>query len=145
MDGAKLRAVDAEIDKVLAPIKGKYDEGDYAELRAGVLKDLTAKIRADQDWFANHLQEYADLKAEFQYCWKNGQDPASLNPKVQFYINDLLVRARRMLPSIAAPRIQKATSLKVAAAQPKNATARPRTHQPYNVREDPDFARMFMV
>jgi hypothetical protein len=142
---------------MLAPIKGKYDDADYQQIRNGVLGDLTQKIKADQDWWGNHLQEYADLKAEFVHCWKSGQDPAALQSKVNFYINDLLVRARRLLPSIAAPRIQKATNLKVAQAQPKKPTARPTTQTAsaatpekqgnahYNLKEDQEFTRMFKV
>ncbi len=161
IDGKKIGEVWNAIDSVLAPIKAKYDEADYAELRTGVMADLTKALKAgtNAEWFGTHAQEHAALKRMFQQCWKSGQDPnAALGQRAQYYINDLLVRARRALPAIAAPRITKATGRTVAAAQPKNATARPRTQQTppaatpekngnqfYNINEDQEFGRMFKM
>jgi hypothetical protein len=160
IDGPKINAVWAEIDKVLAPVKAKYDEADYAELRNGLMADLTKTLKSgsNAEWFSTHTQEYQSLQRMFQKAWKSGQDPKSvLGQRAEYYKNDLLVRARRALPSLAAPRISKATASRV--TNPKTATARPRTQnqppaatpekngnqQHYSLQEDPEFGRMFKV
>ena len=165
IDGKKTAEVWSAIDTVLAPIKAKYDDADYAELRTGVMNDLAKALKTgpNADWWGTHMQEFAALQRMFEQCWRKGQDPASvLGQRAQYYINDLLVRARRVLPSIAAPRISKATGRQVAAttSTPKNATAQQRTQSPppasapekngnsnaySNFTEDPEFTRMFKV
>ncbi len=160
IDGKKMAEVWSAIDQVLDPIRAKYDASDYAELRNGVMADLTKALKsgANAEWFNTHIGEYNAMKRMFQQCWESGKDPNTvIGQRAQYYINDLLVRARRVLPSNAAPRNTKATGRAVAAAAPKNATARPRTQQVtppadapekngkqfYSIAEDPEFAGMF--
>lgn len=160
MDGAKWQAVNAEIDKVLEPVKAKYDAEEFADIRASVQKKLIETLQSDQEWARNHSGERRALESEYKRLWKSGQDPTAMNNRVRGYINDLMVRARLHLPSIAAPRLQKATARAVANAQPRQAQAR--TQQPpqqqapatrnqngkpqhYNLQEDPEFARLFQV
>lgn len=157
MDGAKWTAMRSEIDKVLEPVKGKYDAEEFADIRASVERKLLETLQSDQEWARNHSGERRALESEYKRLWKSGQDPAAMNNRVKGYINDLMVRARLLLPSIAAPRLQKATARAVAKTQPKQAQAR--TQQPpnaqapgnrqngkpahYNLHEDPEFTRMF--
>ncbi len=158
MDGAKWTAMRAEIDKVLEPVKGKYDAEEFADIRASVERKLLETLQSDQEWARNHSGERRALESEYKRLWKSGQDPTAMNNRVKGYINDLMVRARLHLPSIAAPRLQKATARAVANAQPRQAQARtqrpPQQQAPaqrtqngkpqhYNVHEDPEFARIF--
>ena len=158
LDGPMIGQVNAEIDKQLAPIKAKTDESEFGQIRNAVLNELTAKLKSDQNWWELHLQEWKSMKAAFEQCWKTGQDPrAMLGQRAQYYINDLMVRARRVIPSIAAPQIQKFTNRKVTQPNPSNTTARPRTQTPPNAapekngnenlrtRDDPEFSRLFKI
>lgn len=157
MDGMKWKAVSTEIDKILEPVKAKYDAADLADIRKLIQQDLLSKLQSDSDWARNHSGERRALESEYKRLWKSGADTSTMNNRVKGYINDLMVRARLHLPSIAAPRLNKATARAVANTQPKQAQARtqqpPTTQAPgnrqngkpahYNIQEDPEFTRMF--
>lgn len=158
LDGPKWQQFESEIDKVLEPIKGKFSPEVFDGIRMKVSRDVMAKIKEDQAFASQHTAARQRIQTQFNSMWKNRQDPAALKDQVTRYHNDLLVRERRILPSIVAPLLQGATAKAVAQSKTSGkpqAQARPQNSQPsqqapkqqqsklYDRKEDPEWAALW--
>lgn len=161
LEGPKWQQFNAEIDKTLAPVKGKYDPEVFDALRERISKQMLTKIQEDFEWARNHGNDLTMLKSNYEQLWKAQKPADGLKPRIQTYTNDFMARVRRHLPSIAAPLLNKATASAVAAPQPKPPAGSPQQPAPraangqfqqpqkartfYNVHEDPEFTSAFNV
>jgi hypothetical protein len=127
MDGPKWNAFYSEIEKVLAPVKSKYDATIFEAVKDRLGKEVLKKLDSDYEWSRDHNNDRTALTRGYQTAWRSNQSAEGLRPRIQAYQNDFMARVRRELPSIVAPLLGKATAAQQAAARPANA---PRAAQP---------------
>ena len=127
VEGAKFTQLGNRIDALLAPVKAKYPEVAYSDLKAGIQREAIDSLMKS-DWFTEHKQNFDQLMADYRHTWQQGSPGQGLQPRVQAYINDFLSRASRVLPAIAQKRVNATTQARVgrSASAPKPAAA-PRT------------------
>ncbi len=158
VDGPMWNEYYAEIDKVLAPIKDKFPETTYADMKAGINAQLVKAMESDGEWLRMNRIERNAIVASYKQLWKNNQSTAALKPRIAAYRSDLLNKARQLLPSIAKSRINPATASAVAQSQKGRSASpqpKPTTQQtpaapanngkrvPYNIHDDPEFNGLF--
>lgn len=158
LQGPKWEQLDAEIDKVLAPVKGSYNETVFNAVKDQVRKQTIDKLKADFDWSRNHENQYRAIKSSYEDLWKRNARTDGLQPQVAAYQNDFMARVRRILPSLTAQMVNKATASTVAAAKPaaraprtqakptQATPATPAEQKPQgrvNIFEDPNFTKLF--
>ncbi len=158
VDGPKWNQYWGEIDKTLAPIKDKYDPKIFEAVKQQISREVIQSLETNYDWARTHGNERKAIEAGYKDLWQKQQPATSLQPRVQVYHTDFLAQVRRILPSIAAPLINKATATAVASktAAPRaktppaprsNAPATPQAEKPgfYSPHDDPEFAKLFKV
>lgn len=125
----KWNAFYAELDRTLAPIKANYDEKIWPAIRDHVARQAIDKMKADQLWGRDHQNALRGLEQAFQQRWKGGRGYDDLKPSVQAFQNDFLLRARRVIPSVAADVLKAAAAKPAAQAQPAARTTAPQKPQ----------------
>jgi hypothetical protein len=161
LEGPKWQQFHAEIDKVLAPIKAKYDPIVFDSVKERIAKATIDKLQSDFEWARTHENERKSLQAGYQQLWKEQKPSDGLKPRIQAYTTDFMARVRRQLPAIAAPLLSKATASQNAVAQPQPKPASPQTPVPrapngqfqspkpqegrYDIFSDPEFTSAFKV
>jgi len=131
VEGAKYTQLNGKIDALLAPVKGKYGDVAFNDLKAGIQREVIDTLKASE-WFTEHKQAFDQLMADYRMTWQSGNPGQGLQPRVQAYISDFLSRANRVLPSIAAKRVNASTQAQTGkqngrqvAPQQRGATGRP--------------------
>jgi hypothetical protein len=127
VEGAKFNQLSTRVDSLLAPVKAKFNEVAYADLKAGIQREAVDSLMKSE-WFTEHRQNFDQLMADYRHTWTQGSPGQGLQPRIQAYINDFLSRASRVLPAIAQKRVNATTQARVgrSAAAPKPAaTNRP--------------------
>jgi hypothetical protein len=132
VEGAKFAQLNALIDQTLAPIKDRYPEKAFADLRAGIQREVVDALKGQPEWWLEHQQMWDGLISDYRTTWRQGTPGANLQPRVTAYVNDFVSRAKRFLPAIAKDRIGQMTAAAVTrktAGQPTrtNGQARPAT------------------
>jgi len=157
LDGQKWAQFDAEIDKILAPVKDKYDPEIFSAVRRQTRDKVIDAIKQDALFARNHSSDRAMIESQFRNAWDRRENPAALQPRAQTYINDFLARVKKYTPSIAAPLLKNATAAAVAKPRAAQPTPKPRTAAPpngqqppakpghYNIFEDPEFKQYTTV
>lgn len=120
VEGAKFTQLNGMIDKILEPVKARFGETPFADMRAGIQRDLIQSLQAQPEWWLEHKQTWEQIMDDYRTIWSNGQNPSSLQPRVSAYINDFVSRAKRYLPSIAQKRIAGATAVQKTAPRAPN-------------------------
>jgi hypothetical protein len=112
---AKAQGLSAEVDKILAPVKGNF-EGKPALLDA--LRDaIQSKVEADLgnnfEWRGSHER---DLKLARKAFFDAAQNRGAFDPKqrLQPIVNDYIARARNLMAPVAKKLISEATATLVA-------------------------------
>ena len=108
LEGAKFNQLGAKIDQILAPVKNRYSETAYEDMKAGIQRDVMNQLMKS-DWFTEHKQHYDQLVSDFRTTWNQGVPGKGLQPRVQAYVADFLKQASRGLQSIAAKRVNATT------------------------------------
>ena len=135
LEGAKFNEAGSLIDRTLAPIKSRYTDIAYGDLRSGIQNELvnammgkpTATypqgIPGQAQWIAEHKQAFDQLVNDFRTSWQPTAPGRGLEGRAQAYRQDYINRASKFLPAIAKPRIETATRTPGAArtAAPKTA------------------------
>lgn len=111
VEGAKFSQLNGMIDKILEPVKARFGETAFGDLRAGIQRELVQALQGQPEWWLEHKQTWEQIMDDYRTIWQNGQNPSSLQPRVSAYINDFVSRAKRYLPSIAQKRIAGATAV----------------------------------
>lgn len=127
VEGAKFAQLGTRIDALLAPVKAKFNDVAYADLKAGIQREAIDSLMKSE-WFTEHKQNFDQLMADYRHTWTQGSPGQGLQPRVQAYINDFLSRASRVLPAIAQKRVNATTQARVGrspAAPKPAATNRP--------------------
>ncbi len=151
-EGARGQMIDAELDKVLGPAKGKFTPEVFRGIRESAKRDAITAVEKDGEFVRNHLNERAAITREYQWLWKAQQPASALKPRIDAYINDFAVRYRRALQSAAAPIIKGATAKAVTPTQQQSRTqARPQSQPspppptqrkgPYSLEDDPEWKK----
>lgn len=109
VEGAKFTQLGALIDKTLAKVKDRYTEAGYADLKAGVHRELVDTLKSQPEWWTEHQQNWNALMDDYRTTWKQGSPGNGLQPRAQAYIQSFLSRAQRALPQIAQKRVNVAT------------------------------------
>ena len=135
VEGAKFGQLNALIDQTLAPVKDRYPEKAFADLRAGIQREVVNALQAQPEWWLEHQQMWDGLIADYRTTWRQGTPGANLQPRIAAYVNDFVSRAKRFLPAIAKERIGQMTAAAVTrrpAGQPPrtNGQARPAAPTP---------------
>jgi len=127
-NGAKWAAFDQEIDKVLAPVKEKYDPMIFNAVRKEIKGEVINKIKQDALFVRNHTTDRSSIEQQFRDAWKQGKNPKELVNNAQLYNNQFLSRARKYIPSVVQPLLKKATATAVASNTPRppNSPQKPR-------------------
>jgi hypothetical protein len=123
VEGAKFNQLSSRIDALLAPVKGKFNEVAYADLKAGIQREAIDSLMkstdpAMQSWFTEHRQNFDQLMADYRHTWTQGSPGKGLQPRIQAYINDFLSRASRVLPAIAQKRVNATTQARLSRSAP---------------------------
>lgn len=137
VEGAKFDRLSVELDKLLKPVKDRYSDTAYSDLKAGIQRDLIDKFKDPNDpilssWWLEHEQTFRGLISDFRTTWRQGSPGQGLQPRIQSYISDFLSKATRLLPSLAKARIE--------SARPRTANGQFRTNgttQPASTRTQP--------
>jgi hypothetical protein len=126
VEGAKFTQLGTRIDALLAPVKGKFNEVAYNDLKAGIQREAIDAI-SKQEWFTEHRQNFDQLMADYRHTWTQGSPGQGLQPRVQAYIQDFLSRVSRVLPQIAQKRVNATTQARLGQQRPgpKPGTPRP--------------------
>jgi hypothetical protein len=127
VEGAKMGRFGSEIDKVLAPVKGKFGDVAYADIKNGIHREVIDTL-TKSDWWTEHKQAFDQLVLDYQTGWRNGAPGRGLDSRIASYIQEFMARAGRILPSVAAKRVNAATQARVSSAngqQRTNGTSRP--------------------
>ena len=153
LEGAGITALQAEIAKILDPVKSKYDPALFEALVDKIDANVIKALNNDYDWARNHNNAYAALKKDYEQLWRNNRSSDELRPRVQAFQNDFMARVRRLIPSTAAPYLNKATASAVAPAKEpraqRPATQRPtqaapaKTQQRVSLGEDPEYTSLW--
>jgi hypothetical protein len=155
VDGPKWTQFNAEIDKILAPVKASYDEIVFNALRKDIADQVLNKVGADYEFSRRHQGERKEIEKAFQSAWTNRQPLDAIKPRVDAYTANFLARVRQHVSPIAKPLIEKAAVSKPAArpATPQQSPQKPTQRaangqfQPQNhavkLKEDPEFSAMF--
>lgn len=106
--GSVNRALDGQIDKVLARVKQHYPEVAYNDLKLGIRSEVFSTLQK-QDQFFEHRQHLDQLKADFSTAWHSGQFPPAFQNRVPAHVQEFMSLANRVLPSIAAKRVNAST------------------------------------
>jgi hypothetical protein len=114
VEGPKFQQLNTAIDKYLAPVKDRFNEVAYQDLRSGIQRELMDSLMK-QDWFTEHKQNFDQLMSDFRTSWQSGVPGKGLQPRVQAYLQDFMSRANRALPSIAAKRVNATTQARAGA------------------------------
>lgn len=110
VEGAKFKQLNGMIDKLLEPVKARYGDTAYADLRAGIQRELMTTLQNQPEWFLEHRQTWDQIMDDYKTSWKAGQGPQALQPRINAYVSDFISRAKRFLPSITQKRIGATTS-----------------------------------
>ena len=126
VEGAKMGQLSSRIDALLAPVKAKFNDVAYADLKAGIQREAMDTLMRNE-WFTEHKQNFDQLMSDYRHTWNQGSPGQGLQPRVQSYINDFLSRASRVLPAIAQKRVNATTQARLGQTKPgpKPGTARP--------------------
>lgn len=117
LDGPKWQQFEAELDKILAPVKSSYPAQVFNALRNDIKAQALGQMQKDYEWARNHENARKFLESSYKTAWRNQESAESLKPRIQSYQADFMARARRILPSLAAPLLSKATAATVAQAK----------------------------
>ena len=121
VEGPKLQKTQALVDKILEPVKSRYNDVIFGDLKGNINRELIDAMRGQSTatypngipgqaaWYAEHKQAWGQLVNDFRTSWDAQSPGRGLEARVQAFQQDWLNRANRYLPSIAAPRIATAT------------------------------------
>jgi len=126
VEGAKFTQLGTRIDSLLAPVKAKFNEVAYNDLKAGIQREVIDTMMK-QEWFTEHKQNFDQLMSDYRHTWQQGSPGQGLQPRVQAYIQDFLSRVSRVLPAIAQKRVNATTQARLGQQRPgpKPGTPRP--------------------
>lgn len=160
VDGPKWQQFGAELDRVLAPVKGKFTPAIYEAVKENISKQVNDKLQNDFEWARTHGNQRKAIESGYRDAWKTQQPADRLKPSIQAYNNDFMTRVRRYLPAVAAGLINEATNTAVQpkpqAAPPNQPAARaangqfqqtqkPEAGKRYSFSEDPEWDAAFRV
>lgn len=109
LEGAKFNDFRGAIDKVLAPVKARYSDVAYEDLKNGIQREVIDTMKANAEWWLEHEQTYHQLVEDYKHTWRGGNPGNGLESRIAAYKADFQRQAQRLLPSIAQKRIGAAT------------------------------------
>jgi hypothetical protein len=98
VEGAKAREFNSEISKALAPLKERYDPDTFKYVQDRVVNELLGKMKQDQIWANDHVNQLKMLRAAFNDARKVGRTPNL--QAAQAWKNDFMLRVRRNIGAI---------------------------------------------
>jgi len=104
IDAPRNTQINTDLDKLLAPLKSRYSEAAFNDLRRGVGMDLEAGLKANQEWWIEHQQIFDGIMQDFRGLWETGQSAAALKPRIDAYVSSFASQAKKLLPSIVQKR-----------------------------------------
>lgn len=113
VEGAKFNQLNSMIDKILGPVKDRYGDVAYTDLKEGIKRELFTSLKSQSEFWREHEQTWAQLMEDYRTTWRNGQSPSSLDPRVKSFVSSFISQAKRALPAIAQKRVNGTTAVRL--------------------------------